>query len=144
MSGRFGFWHRYLLILSIIIVTFGIFMALFNQSPIFDLFNNQIDPVFFSDSPIPGSYAQFQGWVYGVLGSTMAGWGVMIFFIVQNPFRQREKWAWNAIAVSLGFWYLLDTGISLYFGVTFNAVFNTVLVLLLAPPLGSTRKVFAE
>ena len=139
MTDRFGFWQRWLFILSIIIVSFGIFMALFNQSPIFDLFNNQIDPLFWGDTSIPESHLKFQGWVYGVLGSTMAGWGLLLFFIVQNPFRQREKWAWNAIAVSLGFWYLLDTGISLYFGITFNAVFNTVLLILILPPILATK-----
>jgi hypothetical protein len=137
---RFIFWQRWLLVLSLMIVAFGVFMALFNQSPIFDLFNNQINPVFWGDTPVPDGYAQFKGWVYGVLGATMAGWGLMLLFIVQNPFKLREKWAWNAIAVSLGFWYLLDTAISLYFGVYFNAIFNTLLLGLVFPPLTGTKR----
>jgi hypothetical protein len=137
---RFNFWYRWLLVISCVVVIFGAFMAILNQSPLFDLFNQQIDPVFWDDTAPLNAYAQFQGWVYGVLGSTMAGWGLMLFFVVRHPFQQREKWAWNAIAVSLGFWYLLDTGISLYFGVTFNAIFNTLLVFLVLPPLITTRK----
>ncbi len=137
---RFNFWQRWLFLIGIVIVSFGIFMAIFNQTAIFGLFNNQIDPVFWGSTPIPEAFTQFQGWVYGVLGSTMAGWGIMLLFIIQYPFRQREKWAWNAIAISLGFWYLLDTGISLYFGVNFNAVFNTLLLVFLIPPLLGTRK----
>jgi hypothetical protein len=35
---------------------------------------------------------------------------------------------------------LLDTALSLYFGVFFNAVFNTLLVFLVLPPLTATRK----
>lgn len=136
---RFTFWYRWLLVISGVIVVFGTFMALFNQSPMFEFFNQQIDPVFWDAAP-PNAYAQFQGWVYGVLGSTMAGWGLMLYFIVQHPFQQREKWAWNAIAVSLGFWFLLDTAISLYFGVNFNAMFNALLVFLVLPPLIATRK----
>ena len=139
---RLNFWHRWLYIVAIIIVMFGIFMAIFNQSPWFNLFNEQIEPIFWGEAERPVAYAQFQGWVYGVLGSTMAGWGLMLFFIIRYPFRQREKWAWNAIAVSLGFWYLLDTVISLYFGVNFNAVFNTLLLVIITPPLIATRNQF--
>jgi hypothetical protein len=137
---RFNFWYRWLFVLGIIIILFGVFMTLFNQSLLFRLFNDQIDPVFWGDEAISEAFIKFQGWVYGVLGATMAGWGVMLIFIIQYPFRQREKWAWIAIAASLGFWYLLDTALSLYFGVFFNAVFNTLLVFLVLPPLTATRK----
>ena len=137
---RFNFWYRWLFVLGIIIILFGVFMTLFNQSLLFRLFNDQIDPVFWGDEAISEAFIKFQGWVYGVLGATMAGWGVMLIFIIQYPFRQREKWAWIAIAANLGFWYLLDTALSLYFGVFFNAVFNTLLVFLVLPPLTATRK----
>jgi hypothetical protein len=40
-------------------------------------------------------------------------------------------------------WYLIDTPISLYFGVVFNAVFNTILLALMVPPLVFTRRHFA-
>ena len=72
----------------------------------------------------------------------MAGWGLMLLFVVQYPFRLREKWAWQSIAISLGFWYVLDTGISQYFGVIFNTVFNTLLLLAVIPPLIATKKHF--
>jgi hypothetical protein len=139
---RFNFWYRWPLVISFVIVIFGFFMAIFNQSPLFDLFNQQIDPVFWDGNASQSAYAQFQGWVYGVLGSTMSGWGLMLFFVVRYSFQRREEWAWNAIAISLGFWYLLDTGISLYFGVHFNAVFNTLLLIVVLIPLGFSRKFF--
>jgi len=142
--GSFNFWYRWLFVIGIIIVAFGVFMAVFNQSPFFRLFNDQIDPVFWEDAAIPDASTEFQGWVYGVLGATMAGWGLMLIFIIQYPFRHCEKWAWTAIASSLGFWYLLDTALSLYFGVYFNAVFNTLLLLVLTPPLIATRKEFQK
>ena len=139
---QFQFWQRWFKALSIIIVIFGVFMALFNQSAIFSFFNQQIDPVFWGSAFHPVEYTKFQGWIYGVLGATMAGWGLMLLFVVQYPFRLREKWAWQSIAISLGFWYVLDTGISLYFGVIFNTVFNTLLLLAVIPPLIATKKHF--
>jgi len=139
---HFNFWQRWLVVLSIVIIVFGVFMAIFNQSTIFAFFNQQIDPVFWGSVPKPVEYANFQGWVYGVLGATMAGWGLMLLFIVQNAFRLREKWTWQSIVISLGSWYVLDTAISLYFGVIFNVVFNTLLLLAVISPLIATKKHF--
>lgn len=139
---RFKFWQRWFFVLGVMIVVFGVFMAIFNQTSIFNFFNNQINPVFWQAVSFTEDTAQFQGWIYGVLGATMAGWGLMFIFIVQNPFQARQQWAWAAIAFSLGFWYLLDTAISLYFGVTFNAIFNTLLIGLVMLPLIRTRKYF--
>jgi hypothetical protein len=41
-------------------------------------------------------------------------------------------------------WYLPDTGLSLYFGVTFNAVVNTIFLAIIALPLIFTRREFAR
>jgi hypothetical protein len=37
MNDRFLFWQRWLVMLGLIIVAFGVFMAIFNQTAIFDL-----------------------------------------------------------------------------------------------------------
>jgi hypothetical protein len=39
-------------------------------------------------------------------------------------------------------WYVLDTGFSLFYGVNFNALFNTALLILFAIPLAFTHKAF--
>jgi hypothetical protein len=141
---RFAFWQRWLFTVSIGITAFGVFMAFFNRTEVFNIFNHQIDPVFWDDASVPETASQFQGWLYGVWGATVAGWGLMVAFLTHYPFRTRKIWAWNAIVFSLGVWYLLDTGISLFFGVIFNAGFNTLLALLLVPPLGFTRKLLTK
>jgi hypothetical protein len=139
----FSFWQRWLFVVSFIIAVFGIAMALLNGTVVFDLFNNQIDPVFWDAGGIPDAAMQFQQWIYGVLGATVAGWGVFLTFIAYYPFRARERWAWNCMVAGLLLWYLIDTPISLYFGVVFNAVFNTILLALMVPPLVFTRRHFA-
>jgi hypothetical protein len=142
---NFNFWHKWLLATSIILITFGLGVAFFNQSSVFNqTFNNQINPAFWGHSQIEGTITHFQGWVYGVLGATVAGWGVMVFFIIQYPFINRQRWAWTACALSIGVWYAVDTWISLAFGVYFNALFNTLLLLLFALPLIFTRSHFNE
>ena len=73
----------------------------------------------------------------------IASWGVLIAFIAYYPFKLREKWAWNAISISVLFWFVVDTTCSLYYDVVINAVFNLFTLVLFALPLLITRKYFA-
>jgi hypothetical protein len=138
----FTFWQRWLFTLSLIIIAFGLGMAVLNSTPLFDLLNRQVDPIFWGTQPLPQEALAFRGWAYGVLGATMAGWGVFIAFLAQSPFRRRERWAWNCTALGILVWYLPDTAISLASGVIFNAACNTGLLALVALPLFFTRKEF--
>jgi hypothetical protein len=139
---KFSFWQRWLFAVGLIVTAFGLVMAFLNGTAVFDLFNDQIDPVFWGAGAIPEAATRFRQWVYGAWGATVAGWGVFIVFIARYPFRARERWAWSCLAVGLLVWYLVDTGISLYFEVYFNAAFNTLLLGLVALPLAGTRKHF--
>jgi hypothetical protein len=84
----------------------------------------------------------FQGWVYGVLGSTMAGWGIFFAFIAHIPFKRMERWAWNCMMIGIMVWYFTDTTISLNYRVYFNAIFNTLILILVILPLLFTYKFF--
>lgn len=140
---RFLFWQKWLLALGGVIVVFGLALAVFNQTPLFDaLFNRQINPVFWADNAVTPQIRAFQQWVYGVLGATMAGWGVFIVFIAREPFRRRERWAWNCLAVGIGLWFVVDTTLSIAANVIFNAAFNSLLLVLIALPLIATRSYF--
>jgi len=140
----FRFWHRWLLGVSLYIVAFGFVLAVFPQSPLIDwCINAQVDPVFWQTAAMPEVAARFQAWVYGVLGATVAGWGVLMTFIVRIPFKRREPWAWKGLAGSFAVWYLIDTSLSAVYGVFFNVLFNTVLLLLVAVPLAFTRRAFS-
>lgn len=140
---HFNFWQKWLLFISLYLVLFGLVMAFFNQSPLMDLMlNNQIDPVFWPEGNPPDGGAAFQAFIYGVLGATIAGWGVFMAFLTRYPFKAREKWAWNCFAAGIAVWYIADTAVSLHYRVTFNVLFNTALLILAAPPLLFTRKDF--
>jgi hypothetical protein len=141
---KFSFWQRWLFIVGLIIVVFGLVMAFLNGTTVFELFNGQIDPAFWGDGDTPEAATRFRQWAYGAWGATVAGWGIFVAFIAHHPFRHRERWSWNCLAVGLLVWYLADTAISLYFRVYFNAVFNTVLLILVTLPLTCTRKYFSE
>lgn len=142
--GKFVFWQRWLFVVSIIIFIFGMMMALFNGTAIFRLFDNQINPVFWGVKNVDEHTGDFTRWIYGVLGATMAGWGIFIGFIARYPFRKKEKWASDCLLLVTLIWFLVDTGISLYFKVYFNAIFNTILLVMMFPPLLFTRKYFMQ
>jgi hypothetical protein len=138
----FSFWQRWLLAVSAIVVVFGLALAFLNQTPLFDvLFNNQIDPAFWGGEEPPPESAEFQRWIYGVLGATVAGWGVAMAFIVGYPFRRRERWAWYCLVTGLLVWYVPDTVLSLVYA-PFNAAFNTLLLVAVGLPLAFTRDDF--
>jgi hypothetical protein len=140
----FSFWQKWLFVLSLLIIAFGVGMALLSGTAIFQIFNSQINPVFWGASEVSGPARNFQKWVYGLLGATMAGWGVFFAFIVHYPFRRHERWAWNCIAAGLLLWYVIDTSLSVAFNVVFNVVFNTALLVFALLPLVFTRRDFNQ
>jgi hypothetical protein len=96
LTSSFSLWQRWLFLVGLIMSAFGVLLALFNATPLFALFDQQINPVFWGTVDIPGEARDFQKWVYGVLGATLAGWGVFLAFIAHYPFKRREKWAETA------------------------------------------------
>ena len=80
---RFLFWQKWLLSVSVIVIAYGLGLALFSQSGIFDLLlNHQINKAFWGMSTLSdGTIIRFQRFTYGVVGTVAAGWGVMIAFI---------------------------------------------------------------
>ncbi len=137
---RFLLWQRWLLILGVIIVVFGVALAFLYSTPLFDIFRTQIDPAFWAAGELTGGTVPFQQWIYGVLGATMAGWGVCIAFVAAVPFKRREKWAWNCLALAVSLWFVIDTFLSWRFGAMFNVLFNVLIFFAVLVPLLLSRK----
>ena len=94
---NFLFWQKWLFAVGLLLAVFGLTLAFFNQTPFFDfLFNKQINPVFWSEGQATPEAIRFQQWIYGVLGATIAGYGVTVAFLVHHPFRNKERWAWRS------------------------------------------------
>ena len=140
---RFDFWTRWLVVLAWAMVAFGLLFAFFNQTAPFDwLFNHRVNRLFFAEGIPQADARAFQRWAYGVLGAVLAGWAVSMAFVAQYGLRTKARWTWRCYAFGVGLWFLVDTAISLYFGMLLNAVFNTVLLVLVAVPLAAIRKHF--
>lgn len=139
----FSLWQRWLFYISIFIAAYGLSLALFNQTSSFNLLlNDRINPVFFNSIKVDQQVNLFQKWIYGVLGATVFGWGIFLSFIAHSPFKRKEKWAWNCFLTGIICWFVVDTSISFYFTVVFNAIFNIVLFIGILIPLLFSRKYF--
>ncbi|HVO71423.1 MAG TPA: hypothetical protein VMT24_15340 [Aggregatilineaceae bacterium] len=102
-------------------------------------------PAFWDTKSVDGPTQDFQRWIYSALGATVAGWGVFLAFLAHTPFKRRERWARDCMAAGIGLWFVLDTAVSLYHRVYFNALaVNVPLLLIVALPLWFTRREFAE
>lgn len=139
----FSLCQKWLFIVSLIISVFGIVLALFNQTTFFNLlFNNQVNPVFWKAGEFSHQAMLFQQWIYGVLGATCFGWGVILAFIIKYPFKRKEMWSWYCMLLGIAVWFITDTSISIYFSVIFNAAFNCILAISILIPLLLTKKYF--
>ncbi len=131
------------MVVGIYLTAFGLALAAFPQSELMNLFiNNQINPVFALGNDTSQGAMYFQAWIYGVLGATLASWGILITAIASFAFRPGEKWAWYSISVAITLWFVIDQIVSLYHSVLFNVAFNAILFAILVLPLLFTRKYF--
>lgn len=131
----FSFWQRWLFVVGIGVSVFGVLMVFFSGTPLFDLFNRQIDPAFWGTNAVDNAARQFQHWLYGAWGATIAGWGIILTYIAHFPFVKRERWARNGLVFGLVVWFVLDTSLSLFYKVYFNAAFNTALLIVIGLPV---------
>lgn len=139
MSGApLRFWSRWLTGVAAGTGAFGLSMVL-APAAIEALFATIVAPVMPTGDAFAADPRRYVRFVCGVLGATMVGWSVLLAVVARGPFARGERWAWTALAASVGSWYLLDSTWSLLSGFWPNALFNTGFALLLAPPLIATR-----
>jgi hypothetical protein len=140
---RFIFWQRWLFAIALIIIIYGLGLAFFGQTEFFNIIlNNQINTAFWGTAQISKEVILYQRFVYGVVGTTAAGWGILIAFVTHYAFLRKEKWAWTGLAVGLTIWFLTDTLISIYYGAYSNAGMNILLFICTALPLIFTKREF--
>jgi hypothetical protein len=77
--------------------------------------------------------------VYGVLGSVLVGWMVLVAAVAAGPLRTGEPWAWTVLVLSVATWFLFDTGFSLAVGSWQHALFNLGFLAALGAPLVGWR-----
>lgn len=85
----------------------------------------------------PRDYVLF---LQGVLGAVIFGWVLLMLAVVQHGLARDATgpW-WSALVLSVGGWFLLDTGFSLAVASWQHALFNVAFLVALAVPLIALR-----
>lgn len=117
-------------------------MAFLSWSSPFDILNSMVNSVFWSGSGPDTGTLQLRLWYSGMLGGTIAGWGVALWYVVSGPFRKKERWSRDAIAGGILVWFVVDTSLTVYTHVYFNAGFNLLVLVLAGLPLAMTYREF--
>lgn len=142
---KFEFWQKWIFVTTLILIVYGLGVAFFSQTAIFNcLLNNQINTVFWGTAQVTEVVLRFQKFIYGVLGAVTAGWGITLAFIAHYPFKKKEIWAWNSLVLGICVWFAIDTGFSIYYNAYSNALINTLLLIVAGLPLMATKKEFKK
>ena len=132
------FWRRWLLCSSVLVAAYATALVLAGgvAGRLFDVLGFGMRAAGVPEGP-PRDHVLL---VYGVLGSVLVGWMVLVAALAAGPLRSGEPWAWPALAASVGSWFVLDTGFSLAIGSWQHALFNLGFVAALGVPLVGWRR----
>jgi len=112
----FLFWQKWLYYTSIAFALAGISFALFGNNFLFQPYNKMLAQLFWNTAEFPAEANQFRAFIYGPLGGTIACCYILLAFIARYPFKNKERWARNAIIFAFTVWVLIDSSVCIYFG----------------------------
>ncbi|WP_194778136.1 hypothetical protein [Pararhodonellum marinum] len=142
-SENFKFWQKWLTWANVLTLTVGLLVAFAGNSLIFGLHNSFSQEVFFDGEPFTEQTLKFKNWLFGIIGGTIVGFHVLMIFISENAFKNKEKWAYWAMWLGLCSWFLIDSLLSIYHGALYNVLMiNLVALFLIGLPLTFTFKAF--
>ena len=116
-SDTFLFWQRWLFFTSILFALAGIVFAFFGNNILFQPYNKMLAQVFWHSSEFPPQADLFRAFIYAPLGGTIACCYILLAFIAQYPFKEKQPWARNAIITAFSFWVIIDSSLCIYYGV---------------------------
>lgn len=116
-SRRFLFWQRWLYYSSLLFALFGLVLAFYGTNPLFQPYQRMLAHVFYNQSQFPDASHTFYQFVLGPLGATIFVCYFLLACIAKYPFRNKERWARNAIVIGFSIWYITDALVAVYYGV---------------------------
>ena len=141
----FIFWQRWLFYSSLLFALFGIAFAVWGNNVFFTPYNHALANLFWHQNTIPSQAETFRAFIWAPLGGTIACCYILLAFIARYPFKNKEKWARNAIMFAFGTWILLDSAVCFYYGAYFQIyLINAFSFLQKALPILFTWKAFSK
>lgn len=140
---RFDFWQKWLTYANVMTIAVGLLVAFAGNSLFFDVHNHYTKDLFLGGSEFEPNMLAFKNWLFGIIGGTIVGFHTLMVMISEHSFKKKERWAYKAIWYGLLSWFVIDSGISMYYGAIHNIILiNMVALILIGLPLIMTRKAF--
>lgn len=105
----FLFWQRWLFYSSLLYALAGVIFAFFGSSFLFSPYQQLMAETFWHQSEIPNDIQPFISFIYKPIGGTIACCYLLVAFIAQYSFKEKQTWARNAIIVAFGLWVIIDS-----------------------------------
>ena len=142
---QFNFWQKWLTYANLLTVFVGIAVAFAGNSILFEIHNEYTKEVFFEGAEFSPEVLTMKNWLFGIIGGTIVGFHILMIMISENAFKRKELWAYKTLWFGLLTWFVIDSGISLYYGAIHNLlIINIVALILIGLPLIMTRNVFKK
>jgi len=125
--------------LAVLHIIVGLALPWLVELPQFAFYNRHLLTAFNADSTEALALGKF---MVGLLGPTIASWGVLFLFVVTVSFQTRSRSGWFVMIIAITGWTLCDMYFSLRFGVYLNLVIDLIVAGLLLTPLLKTRNWF--
>lgn len=140
---KFHFWQKFLTYVNVMTVGIGLLVAFAGNSFVFDLHNDGTKDLLFNGEDLSPAVLKMKNWLFGIIGGTLVGYHLLMIMISENAFKNKEAWAFKAMCLALIFWFVIDSGISWYYGALYNIyLINLIALFLIGLPLFMTRKAF--
>ena len=140
---NFNFWQRWLTYVNVLIIGIGLLVAFAGNSFVFDLHNHYTKEVFNGGNELNSNIMALKNWLFGIIGGTIAGFHLLMVMISENAFKKKEVWAYKAMWLGLLLWFVIDSGISIYYKAIHNVLLiNIIALIVIGLPLIMTRREF--
>ena len=144
-KNKFIFWQKWLTWANIMTIGVGLMVAFGGNTFFFEAHNHYTRDVFFGSEAFPEQTLMFKNWLFGIIGGTIVGFHVLMVMISEYAFKEQQKWAYHAMWYGLLSWFVIDSGVSFYYGAIHNIVLiNLVALVLIGLPLVMTRGSFSN
>lgn len=112
---------RWVSLIGIIGVLFGIFYALFGLNG-FPAYQKLVSPTAYTP------------WSNGLYGAVFIGFSILLFFAGRHAIQKKDKVLMKALLYAIAAWLIVEASFSLYYGVYFNVGVDILLAVVLGLP----------
>ncbi len=141
MNNRMRIIKKFLQLIACLHIVSGILLPFLVDTPVFTVYLQHFAHAFSLENKGTGAEIRF---LVGLLGPTIASWGILFLFAINTGFSNPNPRTWWFIVIACIVWAPYDSWISLSHGVYLNAIFNCIVFVCIIVPLLVVRPIFFE